>query len=87
LEGLERYVTQIAMALWAMTATHSQWQMPTQEPFPVVQTVAGAKPEYSSEERDQLRAALERFARCATGKLVYDQTTGVAVPQQKPDCR
>jgi len=41
----------------------------------------------SDDERSQLREALERLVRCATGKLVYDRAAGFYVLQQKEDCR
>ncbi len=42
---------------------------------------------FSDEERAQLRQALERLARCATGKLVHDRAAGFYVPEQKEGCR
>jgi hypothetical protein len=50
---------------------------------------ADVKPAHdlSDDERSQLRQALARLARCATGKLAYDPAAGFYVPQQKEGCR
>jgi hypothetical protein len=56
-----------------------------------VQPTAAAHPttgrDLSDDERSQLRQALARLARCATGKLAYDPAAGFYVPQQKEGCR
>ena len=41
----------------------------------------------SDAERAQLRQGLERLARCATGKMVYDRAAGFYVPERKEGCR
>jgi len=78
---------EFAMALWAMTASHHQWPTPPQEPVAVVRTVEAAQPVLSEEDKAILRAAMERAARCTTGKIVYDPASGFFVPEQTPVCR
>jgi hypothetical protein len=41
----------------------------------------------SDEERTQFRRALDRLARCATGKLVYNRAAGFYVLDQRQGCR
>ena len=41
----------------------------------------------SDEERRRLREALDRLARCSTGRLVHDRVAGFYVPEQKEGCR
>ena len=78
-------MNQILLALWAMTASHHQWEMPLKEPVAIVQPleVPGSGDELAVGERRELRTAIERMARCATGRLRLDADSGWYIPEQK----
>lgn len=83
-------MTEFAIALWAMTASHHQWPTkPPQEPVAITRPADAGKQQrqLTSQERDELRAALDRMARCSTGRLVRDEAAGLYLPEQKPDCK
>jgi hypothetical protein len=80
-------MNEFAMALWAMTASHHQWPIPPKEPVAVVRVVEASNPTLNPDEQAQLRAALDRMARCATGRLMYDQGSGFYLPEQKANCK
>jgi hypothetical protein len=70
---------EVAMMIWAMMASHSQPKFPHQ-PAALVRRVDNGEPA-------AFRAALDRIARCSTGKLAYDRTSGFYLPEQKADCK
>ena len=78
---------EFALALWAMTASHHEWPAPAKEPVAVVRTVEAAQPVLSEEEHAFLRAALERAARYTNGKVVYDPSARIWVPEEKADSK
>jgi hypothetical protein len=77
-------MNEFLLALWAMTASHHQWEMPLKEPAAIVQPLEapGSGHELSAGERRELRAAVERMARCATGNLRLDADSGWYIPEQ-----
>jgi len=79
-------MNEFLLALWAMTASHHQWEMPPKEPVAIVRPIEtpASAGERSAGERRELRLAVERMARCATGKLRPDAETGWYIPEQKP---
>jgi hypothetical protein len=79
-------MNEFVLALWAMAASHHQWEMPPKEPVAIVQPLEshGAARELSAGERRELRTAVERMARCATGRLRSDADAGWYIPEQKP---
>ena len=82
-------MSDLAMALLAMTAPHHQWPAPPpKEPVTVVRTAEDIKPprELSEQERAALKQALDRTARCATGGLIYDPEIGLYVPEFRRGC-
>jgi hypothetical protein len=80
---------ELALALWAMTASHSEWPKPASEPVAIVRTAPNQNPALglSPEERVQLRKALDRIVKCPTGGLNYNPALEFYVPEQKPECR
>lgn len=74
-------------SLWAMTASHHQWPVSKAPVVSVQKPQAVAQRELDPVEREALRNALERGARCATGKLVKDTASGLWVPELKTNCR
>lgn len=77
-------MNEFLLALWATTAGHHQWEMPVMEPVAIVrplETPISAR-QLSSRERRELRTAVERMARCATGKVQLDAETGWYIPEQ-----
>ena len=78
-------MNEILLALWAMTASHHQWEMPAREPVAIVRPLQsfGLAHDLTTEERRELQTAVERMARCATGKLRPDADSGWYVPEQK----
>ncbi|HMC57972.1 MAG TPA: hypothetical protein VKJ01_02155 [Candidatus Solibacter sp.] len=80
-------MNEVAMALWAMTASHHQWPIPPKEPVAVVRMVEAGKPALNPDEQARLRAALDRMARCTTGRLMYDQASGFYLPEPKANCK
>ena len=81
-------MNEFLMALWAMTASHSQWTMPPKEPVPIVRPAEKpqAVPDLTGSERLELQKALRRIARCSTGGLTQDSSLGWFAPAQKPHC-
>jgi hypothetical protein len=79
-------MNELLLALWAMTGSHYQWEMPPKEPVAIVQLMEtlGSARELSAGERRELRTAVERMARCATGTLRLDIESGWYAPEQKP---
>jgi hypothetical protein len=79
-------MNEFVLALWAMAASHHQWEMPPKEPVAIVQPLEtrGAARELTAVERRELRTAVERMARCATGTLRPDAESGLYLPEQKP---
>ena len=79
-------MNEFLLALWAMAASHHHWEMPPKEPVAIVQPLEtrGAARELSAGERRELRTAVERMARCATGRLRADADSGWYIPEQKP---
>jgi hypothetical protein len=79
-------MNEFVLALWTMTASHYQWEMPgKQQPLAIVQPIeipASAR-ELSAGERRELQTAVERMARCATGTLRLEADFGWYVPDQK----
>jgi len=76
-----------AMQLWAMTATHHRWPTPSPEPLSVTPPAAKApQQELQADEHDSLKAAMENTARCVTGRLIYDSTLKLYVPEFQADC-
>jgi hypothetical protein len=88
LEEVAQGVNEFLMALWTMTASHYQWEMPSKQPVPIVQPVEELQtlPELTGGERLELRKALRRIARCSTGRMIQDSSFGWFVPAQKPRC-
>jgi hypothetical protein len=82
-------MNEFLMALWTMTASHYQWEMPPKQPVPIVQPIEELQtlPELTGGERLELQKALRRIARCSTGRVTQDSNFGWFVPAQKPDCR
>jgi hypothetical protein len=79
-------MNEFVLALWAMAASHHQWEMPPKEPVAIVQPLEtrGAARELTAVERRELRTAVEHMARCATGTLRPDAESGLYLPEQKP---
>ena len=79
-------MNEFLLALWAMTASHHQWEMPAKAPVAIIQPLEtrGAARELSAGERRELRMAVEGMARCATGALRLDADSGWYIPEQKP---
>jgi hypothetical protein len=78
-------MNEFVLALWAMTASHYQWEMPAKEPVAIVrpiETPASAR-ELSAGERRELQTTVERMVRCATGTLRLEADSGWYVPEQK----
>jgi hypothetical protein len=78
-------MNEFVLALWAMTASHYQWEMPAKQPAAIVRpidTLASAR-EFGAGERRELQSAVERMARCATGTLRLDADSGWYIPDQK----
>jgi hypothetical protein len=83
-------MAELAMARWAMTASHHEWPAkPPQEPVAITRPADAGKQgrELTNQERDELRRALDRLARCSTGKLVHDEAFESCVLEQKSDCK
>jgi len=78
---------ELAVVLWAMTASHHEWPMPPNEPLVVVRTIDTSLPALNREEQTRLHTVLDRLAQCATGRLAYDPTSGFYLPEQKADCK
>lgn len=78
-------MNEILLALWAMTAGHHRWEMPAREPVAIGRSVEtpGSTRELSADERRELKTAVERMARCATGTLRLDARDGWYVPEEK----
>lgn len=77
-------MNEFLMALWAMTATHHQWPAPPSDPVAVVQMAERSAPArtLNTTERQELKKALDRMARCATGTMVADWDAGLYLPAQ-----
>jgi hypothetical protein len=80
---------ELALALWTMTASHSEWPKPAPEPVAIVRTAPNQNPALglSPEERVQLRKALDRIVKCSTRGLIHNPALEFYVPEQKPECR
>jgi hypothetical protein len=81
-------MNEFLLALWAMTASHHQWEMPKEPPAIVeIQESAGQAHTLDARERRELRMALNRAARCATGRLVADWDQGWYAPEERAGCK
>jgi hypothetical protein len=79
---------EIALVLWAMTVPHHQPTLPQAAPALLVQTAVETQaPQLDAGERLRLRQALDRIARCSTGKLAKHTDGGFYIPEQKANCR
>jgi hypothetical protein len=73
------------IALWSMSAAHHQWPaLPARDAAPVV--LPAPHRELPDSERAVLIQALEKAARCTTGKLVYHAASGFYVPEFRRGC-
>jgi hypothetical protein len=81
-------MNEFLLALWAMTASHHEWEMPKEAPA-IVETREPARlaNRIGTREQRELRIALERAARCATGKLVVDLDEGWCAPEERAGCK
>lgn len=82
----------IELTLLLLAMTSNQTEAPAVEagrPAAVSHEAKRDKPlrELNDEERAELRKAVERIARCSTGKLRFDPASGFYVPETKPDCK
>ena len=78
-------MNEFVLALWAMMASHYQWEMPAKEPAAIVRPIeiSASARELTAVERRELQTAVEEMARCSTGKLRLEANTGWYVPEQK----
>ena len=77
-----------AILLWAMTASHYEWPIPAS---PVAVELRGVEsrtgpPELPPALRAELKKALERTVRCATGRMTPYPASQLHIPEQKHDC-
>lgn len=82
-------MNEFLMALWTITASHYQWEMPPKQPVPIVQQVEKPQttPELNGGERLELQKALRRIAHCSAGRVIQDSNFGWFGPAQKPGCQ
>jgi hypothetical protein len=67
-----------------MTAGHPQWEMPARGQWQLYgPSKRGSARELTIGERSELKTAVERMARCATGMLRLDAHEGWYIPEQK----
>ena len=71
---------EVATMIWTMTASHDERPMPPKEATAFAQA-------FDNGGQAAFRAALDRMARCSTGRLAYDQASGFYVPEQTENCR
>ena len=78
-------MSEFLLALWAMSASHHQWEMPAKEPVAIVQPpeTRWAPRELSAGEHRALQTAVDRMARCAMGKLRPGADSAWYAPEQK----
>jgi len=80
-------MNEFLLALWAMTASHHQWAMPSREPAAIVRPAKERQTsrELTNEERRDLQTALQRFALGSTGRLVMSSDSGPGELRHSPE--
>jgi hypothetical protein len=75
----------LAQDAYQQAAVARALQEGTVHPAPPV-ALAPPAPALSPVDQAELRALLERGARCVTGRVVYDRESGFWVPAFRPNC-